>query len=383
MKIFVVDQSYFGLLYDTQFCHALGEVGHEVTLIGRELREEEELRPGRYRIEPLFYRLAERARAAFGPKALTLKGLEHGVDMARLIRMVDREKPDIVHFQWIVLPSIDNYFFKSLGRRAPLVLTVHNSVAWHGGASSKLMQATPERVFEHVSHFIPHTQSTEAYLRSMHIEAGRYSLIQHPAVYLPRPNAGDEAKAANNPEQPFNILLFGGLKTYKGIDILIDAAIELAKRRRDFRVVIAGKPFISLDDIRAQIRTAGIDDMVTFDLRLLPDADLAHRIEEADIVVFPYREIDASGAFACASQFGKPVIASAIGTFAEYPAKDHIRLVPPGDVGALTSALEELIGDAATRSRWAERSQALKSLIPSWHEFAQICTGIYTKLQTR
>jgi hypothetical protein len=26
------------------------------------------------------------------------------------------------------------------------------------------------------------------------------------------------------------------------------------------------------------------------------------------VVVFPYREIDASGAFACASQFGKPIL---------------------------------------------------------------------------
>ena len=35
MKVFVVDQSFFGLLYDVQFSAALAAAGADTTLIGR------------------------------------------------------------------------------------------------------------------------------------------------------------------------------------------------------------------------------------------------------------------------------------------------------------------------------------------------------------
>ncbi|MEO1016090.1 MAG: glycosyltransferase [Pseudomonadota bacterium] len=374
MKIFVVDQSLFSPLYDAQFCEALAEVGHDVTLIGRPLRPEEEQRARGYRTLPFFYRLSERALARIGPRALALKGVEHGLDMRRLLRLVEQQQPDIVHFEWILLPFIDRYFFKSLGERVPIILTVHNATAFHGGGSSRLMRIGPEQVFNHVAHFIPHTESTANYLASFDIMPDRWTQIQHPAIDLPDPKIEDQPTDGRT-----TILLFGALKPYKGIDVLIEAALELASRRQDFRVVIAGKPFMPFDDLKAKIQAAGQDGLVTFDLRLLPDRDLAAHIKRADIVVFPYREIDASGALACACQFGKPIIASQIGTFDEAPARGHVRPIPPADQAGLVQALEQMLDDPEERGKWAEKSRTLKSLIPSWQQFAEQCTSIYER----
>jgi glycosyltransferase involved in cell wall biosynthesis len=98
------------------------------------------------------------------------------------------------------------------------------------------------------------------------------------------------------------------------------------------------------------------------------------------VVVFPYREIDASGAFACASQFGKPILATDLGVFAEAPVRDHLRLVPPEDPGALAAALEGLIDDPAERDRWAGRSRDLQGVMYTWERFAEDCLGIYGRL---
>jgi hypothetical protein len=38
LKVLVVDQSFFGLLYDVQFSAALAAAGADVTLVGRPLR---------------------------------------------------------------------------------------------------------------------------------------------------------------------------------------------------------------------------------------------------------------------------------------------------------------------------------------------------------
>src|SRR5262249_15309848 len=159
-------------------------------------------------------------------------------------------------------------------------------------------------------------------------------------------------------------LLFGALKPYKGIDVLVRAALGLASRRRDFRVIVAGKPFFSLDGLRAEVAAAGAADRFVFDLRFLPDHDLAALLTAAAIVVFPYRQIDASGALALASTFAKPIVASAVGVFAQAPMADGIRLVPAGDAPALAAALEELIEAPAARAALAERSRSLATNMP-------------------
>ena len=74
---------------------------------------------------------------------------------------------------------------------------------------------------------------------------------------------------------------------------------------------------------------------------------LARYLLNSDVIVFPYRNIDASGALALAVQAGKPIVASATGVFAEPPAKDCLCLVPSEDAQALAQAL---LADPGTES---------------------------------
>ena len=127
----------------------------------------------------------------------------------------------------------------------------------------------------------------------------------------------------------------------------------------------------------ALVAAAGLEHRLGFDLRYIPDEDLAGYLSAADIVVFPYREIDASGAFALAVAAGKPVVASAIGVFSEPPASERIRLVPPDDPPSLARALAELVGDPAARARLAEGSRAMRQNLVSWDAFASQCMAFY------
>ena len=161
------------------------------------------------------------------------------------------------------------------------------------------------------------------------------------------------------------ILLFGSLKPYKGADVLVRAGLLLARHRRDFRITICGKAFYDLEPLRAEIAAAGAADLIHIEARHQSEQELGTQLEEADVVVFPYREIDASGAFACASQFGKPIVATDLGVFAEAPVRDHLRLLPPESPEALAGRA----GGADRRSREARPLGRTQPRAPGPHVY--------------
>ena len=187
-------------------------------------------------------------------------------------------------------------------------------------------------VVEHPALFQPEGAAPEAQLLS---DAALRPAIPHPsdgavevAMSIPQPPVA--RPAIQRPAgDPVRILFFGAIKGYKGVDVLVRAGIELMRAAPGCRIDIVGRPFQDLAEERAMIAAAGLEDRFGLDLRYVPDEDLARYLAQADIAVFPYREIDASGAFALAVAQGLPIVASAIGVFKEPPASAHVRLVPP------------------------------------------------------
>ena len=95
MKVFIVDPSLFSPTYDAQFCTALAGENIDVTLIGRLPRDYEEVDARHFKLDPLFYRVTERLPSALKPLARFGKGIEHALDMQRLVNKTRREKPDL------------------------------------------------------------------------------------------------------------------------------------------------------------------------------------------------------------------------------------------------------------------------------------------------
>jgi glycosyltransferase involved in cell wall biosynthesis len=99
--------------------------------------------------------------------------------------------------------------------------------------------------------------------------------------------------------------------------------------------------------------------------------------------VFPYREIDGSGAMSHAVRFEKPIVASNVGGFAEPPFRDYVELVPPDDATALARVLSDLLDDSARLTSLTDKSRTLRSLLPSWPAFAAACQLMYRGIATR
>jgi glycosyltransferase involved in cell wall biosynthesis len=371
VKVLVVDPSLFTLPYDAAFCTALADAGAEVTLVGRPLRAEERLPAAGFAHLPLFYARSERP----GGAGRWRKGLEHGLGLRALAALVRRAKPDVVHLQWLVLPLLDAMGYATIGRRVPIVLTAHNTVPFHG-AGAALQRLGHDRALRGFAHYVTHTGPTAQHLVALGIPAERVTVLPHPPLSLSAvPPAGPR------PPGPLRILLFGALKPYKGVDVLVAAGLELARRGRDCHITIAGRPFMDLAPLEAAVAAAGARERFTFDARFLPDVELAAHLAAADILVFPYREIDASGALALAAGRGRPIVASAVGVFAERPVAEHLLLVPPGDAQALADALERLILTPEERALRGQLALRLATALPGWPTFAARCLEIYAGLR--
>lgn len=381
MRVVVVDPSLFTLPYDRAFCRALAAAGADVTLVGRPLRAVETLDPKGFTFLPLFYRVSERSRrSTHSGRGGIIKGFEHVLGLMSLLRLIDRVRPDIMHFQWLALPIVDQLLLAAASSKTHLVMTAHNSGSVHM-ATSHLQQMGLHHALSRFAAIVAHTEKTRAWLCRQEILHDRILLLPHPPLDLTETDGAETVPPAC--PGATTVLFWGSIKPYKGVDVLVRAILEHMPPHANLRIVIAGQNFVDLTSLRAKIDSSPWRDRFVFEIGFLSESRILSWISAADIVVFPYREIDGSGALAATARFGKAIVASAVGVFAEPPARDSLELVPPDDPAALASRLLTLSECPARRAAAGVRSARLAELLPTWEQFAAACLELYVRTTKR
>ena len=110
-----------------------------------------------------------------------------------------------------------------------------------------------------------------------------------------------------------NVLFFGRLENYKGIDTLVKAFEILKKENLNIKLIIAGTGKLN-NELVCKIKELGI----VFKNYWIPNEELCQLIYECDIMVAPYKKATQSGIISTALAYGIPVIATKTGSFSEY-----------------------------------------------------------------
>ena len=126
-------------------------------------------------------------------------------------------------------------------------------------------------------------------------------------------------------------VLFGGrIEHYKGLNILAQAVAD-----ESWNVYVVGK-----------------GSNVTFVNKYVTDTELAEFISRSKIIVLPYLDGTGSQIIPTAMYCGKVVIATDVGSFGEYIQNDVDGIIiPPGDVGALKSAISDVLAKEELRMK--------------------------------
>ncbi len=374
MRVALIDPSLFTLPYDAALAGALTDAGQDVTLHGRTLTEQDG-GAGRVAIEPSFYRWAgsRAVRRLPKPARLAVKGVDHAVSMLRLRRRLARSRPDVIHFQWLPLPGLDQALLPGFAEIAPVVLTVHDTDPFNGSPTARLQRAGFAASLRRCDRLIVHTRQGVQRLAALGIPASRLCQLPH------GPLAEAAAGLADPMQGTLSFVLFGKIKPYKGADLLIEAFAALPEAlQAQASVRIVGQPYMDLAMLRSLAAARGVAGRVAIEPRFVADDEIAAVFPPGSVAVFPYREIEASGVLSLALAHGRPVIASRLGSFAETIEDGvHGALLPPGDVPALTAALGAILADRAMAARQADAVRRLTNTLPGWGEIARMTVGVY------
>jgi len=344
VRVLLADPPAFTPWYDHELAAALAHAGVEVELATSRFRFGDVPAPDGYRRTERFYPLSSRL---FGRSRLRLplKGVEH-VDVMRSLALA---RPDVLHLQWLALPQADVH----LRFRAPSVFTAHDLLPRRTASRQDLWR----RILARFDRVVAHSERGRETLADLGVEA---RVIPHP-VY---------PSAATRSDDGATLLALGVIRPYKG---LADA-IEATRRLPDTHLLVAGDAAMPLDGLRDAER-------VEWRLGYLPQTELDRALSEATVAVFPYRaELDQSGALLQALGAGVPAVVYDVGGLGEpVRAFDAGRVVPPGDVEALTEAVGSLLGDAsalAAARAGAERARAELT----WESAARSHLELYREL---
>lgn len=114
------------------------------------------------------------------------------------------------------------------------------------------------------------------------------------------------------PSQERTILFFGNMWWSKGLDILLRSV--LSSDMRDIRLVVAGAGTMP-DGWPELIRRCAEKFDVDLRNRRIGDDEMHSLFAESSIVALPYRSVSTSSVLTTAFAYGKPVVASAVGSF--------------------------------------------------------------------
>jgi glycosyltransferase involved in cell wall biosynthesis len=113
--------------------------------------------------------------------------------------------------------------------------------------------------------------------------------------------------------------------------------------------------------IERRIAELGLAEAIELRYGRMTETALAELLDEADVFIFPYREIDASGAYYLVRPLGKWIVASRVGVFAEdFIEGEDGATVGPADPADLARGLCDALSDKViSRARrggidWAE-----------------------------
>ncbi|MGM9766381.1 MAG: glycosyltransferase [Candidatus Cryptobacteroides sp.] len=134
-----------------------------------------------------------------------------------------------------------------------------------------------------------------------------HPLYSHFGEKLPRQVAEKKLGLAGGKK---NILFFGLIRQYKGLDILLEAFKGLSD---DYQLIIAGEPYGSFEPYQRIIDSIPGKDRIHIFTHYIKDSEVKDYFSAADVTVLPYRSATQSGISSISYHFEVPMIVTDVG----------------------------------------------------------------------
>ncbi len=197
-----------------------------------------------------------------------------------------------------------------------------------------------------------------------------HTVIQHPLYShfgAKEDRAAAERKLGLAPGKK-NILFFGLIRKYKGLDILIEAFRGLSA---DYQLIIAGEPYGSFSSYQEQLDSLPADHKVLTNLKYIRDSEVKDYFSSADLAVLPYRSATQSGISSVSYHFEVPMVVTNVGGLKETIGDRGTGLVvEEASPEAVRAAIEQYFSDPQLEKDCISNIRKEKERL-SWSAFAR------------
>lgn len=309
------------------------------------------LYPGRSRVGSLTTRLE------YDPAVIVLRGIDwYWVpNLFRDLKSLLSLRPDVVIFEWWTGTVLHTYLAIALVAR---LLGASVIVEFH-----EVLDSSEERIpiarawvralgwpfFRLASGFVIHSDADRGPLEE------RYRLGARPCVLIPHgpfdhhmskqaPDGSVPIARRSAPPDTLNLLYFGIIRPYKGLEDLIQAfGILEDEEVKRYWLTVVGEVWEGWDVPVREIQSSRHRERITLVDRFVDDDEVTAYFAGADAVVLPYLRSSASGPAHIAMSNGLPLIVTAVGglpaAVADY---EGAILVSPQDPVAIRDAIRRL-----------------------------------------
>ncbi len=274
----------------------------------------------------------------------------YGLSLLQLAHEIRSGHYDVVNIQYMRDPKYEIPFFRALKKHCGIMVNTIHTILPHEATQKDV--ALHQQLYDMCDLQIVHnTPCKRQVAADYHVPAEKICVIPH-GVYT-RDCALPTSSGEKSGRTEF--LLFGQMRKYKGIDIMLRAlALLPPEARAKLHVTVAGPQYTKIDDTdyEGMARSLGVEDCVSFIRRHIPPEEHPALFAKADICVFPYKELYGSGALLMAYTYEKPVIVSEDPIFREETDDGQTGLLfEKNDPQALADALVKALS-------WGEEDHA-------------------------
>ena len=252
-----------------------------------------------------------------------------------------------------------------------VIIEFHNLFDHDAGKIKKILSSLIiNRIVKYSDLCIVHTKENSEKLKNL-------AKLDVNAIILPLGPLND-FKHLDNPNEIYelygldkkkkNILMFGIVRKYKGLEYAIKAMKFLNKPDySDYQLLVVGEIWIDLRKEKDLIYKYGLENKIIFINKFIPDGHILPFFKIAEIIIYPYTSATQSGSLNFALSATKPIIATNVGGFKEI-LKDQVNglIIPPKDPHKLANAILKLIENRELAKRIAENGNKYFQNNSSW-----------------
>jgi len=260
------------------------------------------------------------------------KTLSYWLDSLNLYRFIFNGKYDLIHTD--LLFSEDKKYLYKLGK---FVTTIHDPFP-HSGEAWNYDNARYNNAINNSVGLVLLNEKQKADFCNKYNVSENKILINKLGVY---DVIKSQLNTKTNSESTHNILFFGRIAPYKGIEYLCEAMKLVREAIPDATLTVAGGGKIYFDITPYQ--NLGY---IEFRNRYIDIKELAELLSNTALTVCPYTDATQSGVIMTSFALSKPVVATNVGGLGEMIDNHKTGiLVPPKDSCALANAIISILSD--------------------------------------